>query len=51
MGLFWNLNAIVSIARINWWPRAELNHRHKDFQSQLITTQTIQSVTYGTCPR
>src|ERR1041384_6225077 len=24
-----------------WWPRAELNHRHKDFQSSALPTELL----------
>ena len=25
----------------DWWPRAELNHRHKDFQSSALPTELL----------
>ena len=31
----------TATAREIWWPRAELNHRHKDFQSSALPTELL----------
>ena len=31
----------VLAAPENWWPRAELNHRHTDFQSAALPTELL----------
>src|SRR5208283_1836578 len=35
--------AIVSTVKI-WWPRAELNHRHTDFQSAALPTELLGQI-------
>src|SRR6266566_2897556 len=31
-----------------WWPRAELNHRHKDFQSSALPTELLGQAAHFT---
>jgi hypothetical protein len=35
---------------MDWWPRAELNHRHKDFQLEGLFSVFRKSVTWKRLP-
>jgi hypothetical protein len=39
--------AHAETALSHWWPKAELNHRHKDFQSAGVTRQTRRIDEFG----